>query len=79
MKKLLGITVVHKLLFEPHSSKIFKKIIQIFHGLARVLTHISQKKLRMIMRAFTSSQFSYFPLVWMCHSRTVNNKIVKRL
>ena len=25
MKKLLGITVVNKLLFEPHSSKICKK------------------------------------------------------
>ena len=29
------------------------------------------------MRAFITSQFSYCPLVWMCHSRTVNNKINK--
>ena len=31
----------------------------------------------MIVRAFITSQFSYCPLVWMCHSRTVNSKINK--
>ena len=29
------------------------------------------------MKAFIMSQFSYCPLVWMCHSRTSNNKINK--
>ena len=29
------------------------------------------------MKAFIISQFSYCPLVWMCHSRTLNNKINK--
>ena len=29
------------------------------------------------MKAFIMSQFSYCPLVWMCHSRTLNNKINK--
>ena len=27
------------------------------------------------MRAFVISQFQYFPLVWMFHSRHLNNKI----
>ena len=27
------------------------------------------------MKAFISSQFSYCPLTWMNHSRTLNNKI----
>ena len=27
------------------------------------------------MDSFFASQFSYCPLMWMCHSRTVNNKI----
>ena len=31
----------------------------------------------MIMRAFITSQFSYCPLVWMCHSTIVSNKINK--
>ena len=29
----------------------------------------------MLMNSFFKSQFSYCPLVWMCHSRTINNKI----
>ena len=29
------------------------------------------------MNAFITSQFSYCPLVWMLHSRTMNNKINK--
>ena len=32
-------------------------------------------KRRILMNAFFRSQFSYCPLVWMCHSRTLNNKI----
>ena len=27
------------------------------------------------MNAFFTSQFSYFPLIWMCHSRNNNRKI----
>ena len=33
--------------------------------------------LRVIMKAFMMSQFCYCRLVWMCHSRTLNNKINK--
>ena len=29
------------------------------------------------MNSFFSSKFSYFPLLWMCHGRTVNSKIDK--
>ena len=27
------------------------------------------------MKAFITSQFCYYPLVWICHSRKLNNKI----
>ena len=30
---------------------------------------------RMVMKAFIESQFNYCPLIWMFHSRTLNNKI----
>ena len=30
---------------------------------------------KMLMDSFFKSQFSYCPLVWMCHSRTINIKI----
>ena len=29
------------------------------------------------MKTFITSQFNYCPLVWMCHNRTMNNKINK--
>ena len=30
---------------------------------------------RLVMKTFVFSQFNYCPLVWMCHSRKLNNKI----
>ena len=36
-----------------------------------------RKKLRIIMKAFVSSQFGYCPLIWMFHSRQINHKINK--
>ena len=36
-----------------------------------------RKKRRVLMNAFITSQFSYCPLVWMFHSRTLNNRIKK--
>ena len=30
---------------------------------------------RTIMKSFVTSQFSYCPLIWMFHSRRLNNKI----
>ena len=36
-----------------------------------------QNKLHLILRAFIISQFSYYPSVWMCRSRNINNKINK--
>ena len=38
---------------------------------------MNNDKLRLLMKAFIESQFSYCPLVWMFHSRTLNNKINK--
>ena len=38
---------------------------------------MSQKKLRITMKAFVSSQFAYCPLIWMFHSRQINHKINK--
>ena len=75
--KLLGITVDNKLSFEPHLKKLFLKISQKINALARVLNFISQGKLRVIMRVFITSQFSYCPLIWICHDRNLNNKINK--
>ena len=29
------------------------------------------------MKAFITSQFSHWPLIWMFHSRNINNKIIR--
>ena len=75
--KLLGVTVDNKFSFEPHLNLVCKKVSQKLHALARVSKFISKKKLRVIMKAFIMSQFSYCPLVWMCHSRALNKQINK--
>ena len=43
----------------------------------RVWKYLSWEKLRLLMKCFTESQFNYCPLIWMCHSRALNNKINK--
>ena len=43
----------------------------------RLPNYIEQDKLRLIMKAFITSQFSYCPLVWMFHSRGLNKHINK--
>ena len=72
---LLGIKIDDKLNFNEHVSKLCKKGNQKLHALARISKYMSKDKLRIIMRAFITSQFNYAPLTWMFHSRTLNNKI----
>ena len=73
--KLLGVKIDNKLNFHEHVSSICKKISQKIHALARVSNFMHQDKLRLVMKAFIESQFSYCPLIWMFHSRTLNNRI----
>ena len=75
--KLLGVTVDNKFSFESYLNLVCKKVSRKLHALDRVPTFISKKELRVIMKAFIMSQFSYCPVVWMCHGRTLNNKINK--
>ena len=36
---------------------------------------MSLDKQKMLLRAFIESQFSFYPLIWIFHSRRLNNKI----
>ena len=71
-----AILIDHKLTFENHLI-IIQKVIQKLHALARISNYIPQKKFRIIMKAFVSSQFAYCPLISMLHSRQINHKINK--
>ena len=73
--KLLGVTIDNNLNFNEHVTKICNKASQKLHALARVSKFIETDKLKIIMKTFFESQFNYCPLIWMFHSRTLNNRI----
>ena len=73
--KLLGIKIDNQLTFNEHISNICKKVSLKLHALARMADFVDHNKLRLLMKAFKESQFSYCPLIWMFHSRTLNNRI----
>ena len=73
--KLLGINIDNKLDFQKHVSAMCNKVSLKLHALARISHLMSTDKLKLIMKAFIESQFSYCPLIWMFHSRTLNNRI----
>ena len=74
---LLGIEIDNKLNFNKHVTNLVKKGNQKLHALARISKFLSEDKLKLIMRTFIESQFNYCPLLWMFHSREMNNKINK--
>ena len=76
-EKLLGITIDEKLTFNKHIGNLCKKASQKLHALARISKYMDKDKVRTIMKAFITSQFGYCPLVWMYHSRKLNNRINK--
>ena len=74
-EKLLGIKVDCGLKFENYLSGVIKKASNKINALSRITPFMNLSKKKMLMNSFFMSQFSYCPLVWMCHSRTINNKI----
>ena len=73
--KLLGIKFDSSLSSEGHITNLCKKASQKLHALARIVNYIDFPKRKVLMKAFIASQFSYCPLIWMLHSRTLNNRI----
>ena len=74
-EKLLGIQFDNKLSFDYHLSEICKKASRKLYALGRVTPYMNLSKRKILMNAFFNSQFSYCPLIWMCHSRIINKKI----
>ena len=76
-EKILGVNFDYKLNFNSHITKLCKKAGQKLHALVRMSNFMSVNQKKVIMNAFISSQFSYCPLIWLCHSRSLNTKINK--
>ena len=74
-EKLLGVKFDRKLSFDDHILELCEKTSTKIHALSRVTSYTNISKRRILMNALFISQFTYFPLVWMCHSRANNSKI----
>ena len=76
-EKPLGIKIDTMLSFENHVSSLYKKTSQKLHAMARVLSSMDLAKCKSLMKAIITSQFNYYPLIWMFHSRQLKNRINK--
>ena len=74
-EKLLGVIFDNKLQFDQHVTKLCSKAAQKLHALARISIFMTLEKRKLLMNAFISSQLSDCPLIWKCHSRSLNNRI----
>ena len=73
--ELLGIILDSKVSFEDHINNLCKKGSQKLNALARIAPYMCLEKRKTLMKAYIAYQFGYCPLVWMFHSRSLNNKI----
>ena len=74
-QKLLGIRIDNKLTFNEHISKLCDKASNKINALARIFPYIPLEQRKILMNSFFLSQFNYCSLVWMNHSRSLNNRI----
>ena len=74
-EKLLGVVFDNNLTFNTHIKGLCKKAGSKISALSRITPYMNISKRRLIMNSFFASQFSYCPLIWMFHSRTLINRI----
>ena len=74
--ELLGIILYSKLSFEDHINNLCKKASQKPNSLARIAPYMCLEKRKTVIKAYIASQFGYWPLFWMFHSKSLINKII---
>ena len=74
-ENMLGINFTYKLNVTNHIDEICKKTSRKLNSLARIAPYMGIRKRRTLMNTFFKSQFNYYPLIWMCCNRSLNNKI----
>ena len=72
---LLGVRTHSDLTFKEHVTSICSKANQNLHALTRVPKHMGLQRHHILMKPFITSQFNHYPIVWICHSRSLNNKV----
>ena len=73
--ELLGIISDSKFSFEVAINNLCKKGSRKLNALSRIAPYMCLEKRKTVMKAYIAPQFGYCPLVWMFHSRSLNNKI----
>ena len=74
-EKLLVVKVDTILNFNEHLNGIISKASCKINVLSTVILYMSLSKKKKLMNSFFNSQFNYCLLIWMFHSRIINNKI----
>ena len=69
-----GVKVDHELNFNEDVSSC-KKTSQKLNVLSQIVSFMTFDQRKLILNSFITSHFSYFPIVWMFHSRKVNERI----
>ena len=71
----LKFLIDNELTFHKHITSLCSKANQKLSALARIAKYMTIDKRKILLNSFVTAQFNYCPLIWMCHSRTLNNKI----
>ena len=72
---LLRVHINYKLKFDIHKETICKKAHIKLTALSRKTNYMELPKRCILMNSFFKAQFNYCPIIWMCNSRCLNNKI----
>ena len=75
--KLLGVTIDKDINMVEHIEKICKQTSNKLHALARVSNFFDERKRKILMKSFVTSQFNYCPIVLLFCQRRSNNLINK--
>ena len=73
--QFLGITIDSNFTFGKHINELCKNGNLKLHALTRCAQFMSADKRRLIFKTFIISQVNYCPLVWMVHTKQLNNRI----
>ena len=74
-ESFLGTTIDSKFTFEKHKNELCRKGNLKFNTLTRWAKFMSTGKRRLVFKAFIILHFNYCPLVWMFHTKQLNNRI----
>ena len=72
---IFGIKIDNKLTLDEHVEGLCKKASQKISAVARISSLMRFEQRKRIVNLFITSHFSHYPLVWMFHSRRLNNRI----